>query len=122
MKTTSSADGTQIAFEQWGTGPPLLLVHGMTGNRSNFGLIRPGLQDCFTVVAMDRRGRGDSGDSAGYAIEREIEDVDAVIHALDAPVLLFGHSFGALCALGTAMHSNRLSGLILYEPASKVVE
>jgi pimeloyl-ACP methyl ester carboxylesterase len=65
---------------------------------------------------MDRRGCGASGDSAEYAIEREFEDVAAVVNALDAPVLLFGHSYGAICALEAAMRTDKLSGLVLYEP------
>lgn len=116
VKTVASADGTLIAYDQGGTGPPLVLVHGTTANRSRFQSIRPRLEQQFTVIAMDRRGRGDSGDSAEYTIEREFEDVVAVIDALDAPVVLFGHSYGALCALGAAMQTDRLSGLILYEP------
>jgi pimeloyl-ACP methyl ester carboxylesterase len=64
---------------------------------------------------MDRRGRGGSGDSTDYAIEREFEDVATVVNALDAPVLLFGHSFGAVCALEAAMRTDKLAGLVLYE-------
>ena len=117
MRTVSSADGTLIAYDLDGTGPPIVLVHGMTGSRStSFAGLRPCLQDHLTVVPMDRRGRGDSGDRPDYAIEREFEDVLAVVNALDAPVLLFGHSFGAVCALGAAMQSDRVIGLILYEP------
>ena len=116
MRTIASTDGTLIAYDQDGTGPPIVLVHGMTGNRSSFALVRPGLQDELTVVAMDRRGRGDSGDNPDYTIEREFEDVASVVNALEAPVLLFGHSFGAVCALGAAMQSERLAGLMLYEP------
>ena len=116
MKTVASADGTLIAYDQDGTGPSLVLVHGTTGSRSSFVLMQPGLQSQLTVVAMDRRGRGDSGDAPDYAVEREFEDVAAVVNALEPPVLLFGHSFGGLCALGAAMQSDRLAGLILYEP------
>ena len=116
METIASADGTLIAFEQGGTGPTLVVVHGMTGNRTNFGLVRPYLQADLTVATMDRRGRGDSGDSADYTIEREYEDIIAVTDALDPPRLLYGHSFGAVCALGAAMQSDSISGLILYEP------
>jgi pimeloyl-ACP methyl ester carboxylesterase len=117
LKTVSSADGTLIAYDLDGTGLPIVLVHGMTGSRSSsFAGLRPRLQDDLTVVPMDRRGRGDSGDRPDYAIEREFEDVLAVVNTLGAPVLLFGHSFGAVCALGAAMQSDRVAGLILYEP------
>ena len=117
MKTVSSADGTLIAYDQYGAGPPIVLVHGMTGSRStSFVGLRPRLQDDLTVVPMDRRGRGGSGDGPDYAIEREFEDVLAVVNTLGAPVLLFGHSFGAVCALGAATQSDKVDGLILYEP------
>jgi pimeloyl-ACP methyl ester carboxylesterase len=117
LQTVLSADGTVIAYDQDGTGPSLLLVHGTTGNRtSSFAAIRPFLGDSLTVMAMDRRGRGDSGDGPAYAIEREFEDVLAVVDALRAPVWLFGHSFGAQCALGAALQSDKLAGLMLYEP------
>lgn len=116
MKTVTSADGTLIAYEQGGAGPHLVLVHGTTANRTRWASVRPQLEEHFTVTAMDRRGCGDSGDSAEYAIEREFEDVVAVANAVGAPVLLFGHSYGALCALGAAMQTDKLRGLILYEP------
>jgi len=64
---------------------------------------------------MDRRGRGDSGDRPEYAIEREFEDVATVVNSLDAPVLLLGHSIGAVCALEAAMRTDMLAGLVLYE-------
>ena len=116
METIASADGTSIAFERAGTGPPLVVVHGMTGNRRGFDSVRPFLHADLTVATMDRRGRGDSGDSPDYTIEREYEDIIAVTNALRPPLLLYGHSFGAVCALGAAMQSDSISGLILYEP------
>ncbi|MCI0430660.1 MAG: alpha/beta hydrolase [Rhodospirillales bacterium] len=117
MKAVASADGTLIAYEQGGTGPNLVLVHGNVASRARWASIRPRFEEHFTVTAMDRRGRGESGDGPAYSIEREFEDVAAVVDALDAPVLLFGHSYGALCALGAAMQAKKLAGLILYEPA-----
>jgi pimeloyl-ACP methyl ester carboxylesterase len=116
LETIASADGTSIAFERGGMGPVLVAVHGTTGNRTNLELVRPFLQADLTVVTVDRRGRGDSGDSPDYTIEREYEDVVAVTNALDPPRLLYGHSFGAICALGAAMQSDSISGLVLYEP------
>ena len=116
VKTVASVDGTPIAYEQGGSGPHLVLVHGTTANRTRWTSIRPRFEAHFTVTAMDRRGRGGSGDTPEYAIEREFEDVVAVVNALGAPALLFGHSYGALCALGAAMQTDRLRGLILYEP------
>lgn len=116
MQTVASADGTLIAYDQGGSGPSLVLVHGTTADRTRWASVRPQLEEHFTVTCMDRRGRGDSGDSEAYAIEREFEDVAAVVAAVAAPVLLFGHSYGALCALGAALQAAELSGLILYEP------
>lgn len=114
VKTVTSADGTPIAFEQRGSGPHLLLVHGTATIRAPWA---PIFEDHFTVTSMDRRGRGDSGDGPVYSVEREFEDIAALVEALEAPVLLFGHSFGGLCALGAAMHTDKLAGLALYEPS-----
>lgn len=116
MQYATSKDGTRIAYEQGGSGPHLLLVHGSVLNRARWTTIRPHLERHFTVSAMDRRGYGESGDQADYVLAREFEDIVAVVDALGSPVLLFGHSFGALCALEAAMQIERLSGLVLYEP------
>src|SRR5262245_5969258 len=110
-----SRDGTLIACEQGGRGPHLVLVHGTSANSLRWEEVRPRLEEHFTVTRIDRRGRGGSGDSAEYAIEREFEDVATVVNALEAPVLLFGHSFGAVCALEAAMRTEKLAGLMLYE-------
>src|SRR5262245_26697081 len=110
-----SRDGTLIACEQGGRGPHLVLVHGTSATSLRWEAVRSRLEEHFAVTRMDRRGRGDSGDSTEYAIEREFEDVAAVVNGLDAPVLLFGHSFGAVCALEAAMRTDKLAGLVLYE-------
>jgi pimeloyl-ACP methyl ester carboxylesterase len=115
MKIVASRDGTLIACEQGGRGPHLVLVHGTSSNSSRWEAVRPRLEEHFTVARMDRRGRGGSGDSTEYAIEREFEDVATVVNALDGPILLFGHSFGAVCALEAAMRTDKLAGLVLYE-------
>jgi pimeloyl-ACP methyl ester carboxylesterase len=117
MKTVASVDGTLIAYEQGGSGPHLVLVHGSVLGRARWATIRPRFEKHFTVTAMDRRGFGDSGDGSDYAIEREFEDVVSVVNALDGPALLFGHSFGAICALEAAMRTENLAGLVLYEPS-----
>jgi pimeloyl-ACP methyl ester carboxylesterase len=116
MKTIAGAGGVPIACEVGGRGPNLVLVHGAAAFRGRWAPVRPALEAHFTVTAIDRRGRGDSGDGADYAIEREFDDVAAVVAAFAPPVLLFGHSFGAVCALEAAMRTDRLAGLILYEP------
>jgi pimeloyl-ACP methyl ester carboxylesterase len=115
MKIVASRDGMLIACEQGGRGPHLVLVHGTSSNSLRWEAVRPRLEEHFTVTRMDRRGRGGSGDSTEYTIEREFEDVATVVDALDAPVLLFGHSFGAVCALEAAMRTDKLAGLVLYE-------
>lgn len=118
MEMVTSADGTEIAFERSGGGIPLLLVHGTSASAKRWGNIRPLLERHFTVIAMDRRGRGKSGDiapGASYAIEREYEDVATVIAAVGEPVILFGHSYGGLASLGASTLADRLAALIIYE-------
>jgi pimeloyl-ACP methyl ester carboxylesterase len=78
-----------------------------------------------TVYAMDRRGRGDSGDAEGYSIEREFEDVAAVVDAVaeqtGEPITVFGHSYGAVCALEAARLTANIRTLVLYEPPAEPV-
>jgi pimeloyl-ACP methyl ester carboxylesterase len=116
-----SADGTSIAVFSAGTGPPLVLVHGASADHTTFRVLGPLLAPMFTTHAVDRRGRGASGDTAPYAIEREFEDVAAVAVALarDAggPVDVFGHSYGGRCALGAALLSPDIGRVISYEGA-----
>ena len=116
MLTATSADGQQIAYWRQGSGPPLLLVHGALSDRTAWILIQPLLAEHFTVFAMNRRGREGSGEPAPHAIEREFEDIVAVIDAIGEPVHLLGHSGGALCALGAVLLTDRLRSLTLYEP------
>lgn len=117
VETAMSKDGTQIGWARRGDGPPLVLVHGTTADRTRWKPVLPALEQRFTVYAVDRRGRGASGDAAGYAIEREYEDIAAVVNAIDAPVNLLGHSYGARCALGGALLTENVRSLILYEPS-----
>ncbi|MBI2822003.1 MAG: MTH1187 family thiamine-binding protein [Acidobacteria bacterium] len=114
---TRSADGTLIAWSRRGEGPPLVLIHGTDGDGSRWVPVTPALARRFTLVALDRRGRGASGDAAGYSLKREVDDVAAVIDAAGPPVVLLGHSFGAICALeAAARRASAVSHLILYEP------
>ncbi len=116
--SVTSADGVRIAASRSGSGPPLVLVHGTSVEHFSFRLVEPLLSQHFTVYAVDRRGRGKSGDSAdGYAIEQEFADIAAVVDSLSEPVALLGHSYGATVALGTAPLTENLGRLILYEPA-----
>jgi pimeloyl-ACP methyl ester carboxylesterase len=119
MKTTLSTDGTTIAFTQSGSGPPLVLVHGGLGDHTRWDTLRPHLEPHVTVYAMDRRGRGGSGDSPHYTIEREYEDVAAVIDAVTkisgTNVDVYCSSFGGICTLGAATLTSNIRKLALYE-------
>lgn len=119
MENVTSVDGTPIAFERTGSGPPLVLVHGMAGNHTRWELfdVRSQLAEHTTVYAMDRRGHGESGDAEEYALEREFEDVAAVADAIDEPVNLLGHSHGGLCVIEAALRTDNLRSLTVYEPA-----
>ena len=116
METLRSPDGTALAYSREGRGPSLVLVHGTNNDHSIWASVLPALRARFTVYALDRRGRGRSGDGEAYSIEREYEDVATLVDAVPGPVLLVGHSFGALCALGAALLVRNLGKLVLYEP------
>ncbi len=116
MERTTSPDGIAIACWRSGEGPPLLLVHGGVSDHTRWKPVLHGFERKFTVYAMDRRGRGGSGDAWSYAIEREFEDVAAVVDGIGEPVNLLGHSFGAVCALGAAHLTPNIRALVLYEP------
>ncbi|MEX2225745.1 MAG: alpha/beta hydrolase [Dehalococcoidia bacterium] len=117
MDYVTSADGTRIAFERSGDGPPLVLVHGSINDRRAWSLAVPAFAEHFSVYAMDRRGRGESGEPGEHQFACQIEDVAAVIGAAGAPVDLVGHSYGAHCALGAAaMAPASIKHLVLYEP------
>jgi pimeloyl-ACP methyl ester carboxylesterase len=117
MEEVFSRDGTPIAYECSGSGPPLVLVHGTTANHERWRPIQGPLERHFTLYAIDRRGYGGSGDAEPYAIEREFEDIAALVDAIGEPVNLLGHSYGALCALGATLLTSNLRKLVLYEPA-----
>jgi pimeloyl-ACP methyl ester carboxylesterase len=112
----TSRDGTRIACFVSGIGPPLVLVHGTSGTHAAFDLMLPHLAEKFTLIAVDRRGCGTSSDAPGpYSIEREFEDVAAVVDSLGERVSLFGHSYGGLVAIGAAPLAPSLAKLVLYE-------
>jgi pimeloyl-ACP methyl ester carboxylesterase len=114
-----SRDGTQIAVFVGGSGPPLVLVHGTTADHTTWRTVAPLLAASHSVAALDRRGRGRSGDTPPYEIAREEEDVVAVAEwAADGrghPVLVLGHSFGGRCALGACLRTDAIDRLIVYE-------
>ena len=116
MHTVLSRDRTRIAFSRTGAGPPLLLIHGATADHTTtWKLVLPQLERRFTTYAMDRRGRGGSTDAPAYALQREAEDVAAVVDSVGRPVNVLGHSFGALCAIEAALLTPNVRRLILYE-------
>ena len=114
-------DGTTIAVWVLGEGPPLVLVHGSLQDHSISAALVAELRAGMTTFAMDRRGFGASGDGADYAIEREFEDVAAVVDTVaarvNAPVGVWGHSYGAGLAMGGAALTKDVSHLVLYEPS-----
>ena len=116
-----SADGTSLAVWAEGTGPALVLVHGSASDHTTLAPLVDEARKEMTTFSMDRRGFGASGDTPGYAIERDFEDVVAVVDAVAArtggPVALFGHSYGANCAMGGAALTNHVHHLVLYEPS-----
>ena len=116
----TSKDGTPIAYWQSGQGSPLVLVHGTAADHGRWAPVLPAFERHFTACVVDRRGRGGSGDSDHYAIEREFEDIAAVVNSLGEPVNLLGHSYGALCALEAALLTAHVRKLVLYEPGIEV--
>jgi pimeloyl-ACP methyl ester carboxylesterase len=114
--TVISRDQTPIACELRGHGPPLLMVHGSAVDHTRWGRVVHALADRFTLHMMDRRGRGRSGDGPVYAIEREFEDVAAVLEAIAQPACVLAHSYGAICALEAARRTTRIVRMALYEP------
>jgi pimeloyl-ACP methyl ester carboxylesterase len=117
---TTSIDGTTIAYQRSGGGTPLVLVHGTAADHRRWAPVLPAFEQQFTVCAVDRRGRGGSGDAAAYAAEQEFDDIAAVVNSLGEPVHLLGHSYGALCALEAALRTSAVRTLTLYEPGIEV--
>jgi len=116
MNRTTSRDGTTIAFDRYGDGPPVVVVGGQLCDRA---LTRPTAEELarhFTVFNYDRRGRGDSGDTAPYAIEREIEDLEALIAEAGGTASVYAHSSGAGLALHAAAAGLPIMRLVLHEP------
>ena len=122
MKTITSKDGTTIAFDQSGQGPALILVGGMFEQRAldtetaQLAAL-PLLTQHFTVIHYDRRGRGDSSDTQPYSVEREIEDIEALIDEAGGSAFLFGMSSGAALAFEAALAlGGKVKKLAMYEP------
>jgi pimeloyl-ACP methyl ester carboxylesterase len=115
MRTARSADGTKIAFDQTGEGPPVILVVGAFNTRSTGEPLARALESQFTVLNYDRRGRGESGDVQPYAVEREVEDLDALIREAGGAARVFGYSSGGILALEAAARGLNITKLALYD-------
>jgi pimeloyl-ACP methyl ester carboxylesterase len=116
MNIVRSKDGTSIAFDRSGIGPALILVGGAMSDRTGAATVSSLLASRFTVFAYDRRGRGDSGDTPPYAVEREVEDLDALIGEAGGSAFVMGGSSGAVLALDAAARGLAITELVLYEP------
>jgi len=112
----TSADGTQIAFDRFGQGSPVVVVSGIFCDRQTTQELAEQLAQQFSVINYDRRGRGDSGDTAPYAVEREVEDLGALIAEAGGTASVYGHSSGAGLALNAAASGLPITRLVLHEP------
>ena len=116
MKTIFSKDGTPIVFDQSGQGAAIILVTGALTTRADWTSLAASLAQYFSVFVYDRRGRGESGDTAPYAVEREIEDLEAMITEAGGSAFVFGHSSGAVLALEAACKLGKsIEKLAIYE-------
>jgi pimeloyl-ACP methyl ester carboxylesterase len=115
-----SRDGTEIAYERFGDGSPVILVVGAFNDRTTGAPLAEFLAPDFTVFTYDRRGRGDSGDNAPYSVQREIEDLDALIGTAGGSAAVFGFSSGAVLALKAVAHGLAITRLVLYDAPFEV--
>ena len=118
MNTVTSADGTTIAYDRIGSGPPVVIVDGALCHRE-FGPSRKlaeALSEHFAVYIYDRRGRGGSTDTAPYAVQREVEDIEALIRETGGPACLYAASSGAPLALEAASQLSAVGRVAVYEP------
>lgn len=113
-----AADGTPVSYDEYGSGPPLVLVHGaFSDHDTNWELVRERFAERFRVRAIARRGRGATPATVGHALEDEARDVAALLASLGEPAFLLGHSYGAQTALAAAaLVPECVRGLVLYEP------
>ena len=118
MRHVTSPDGTTVSYDAYGSGPPLVLVHGAFSTHvTNWELVKPYLERRFSVYAIARRGRGETDATAEHGLEDEAGDAAAVIGAIGEPVSLLGHSYGAHTALAAAaLAPGAVRRLVLYEP------
>lgn len=120
MEKIESKDGTVIAFDQLGAGPPIIVVAGASCDRAIDAPIAEALAQSFTVLNYDRRGRGDSGDTLPYAVAREVEDIQALLGAAGGTASVLGLSSGAALAAEAAASGLPIDSLIMWEPPFSV--
>lgn len=113
---TTSADGTRIAYDRVGGGPTIVVVGGALCARTTTRPLAEALAVRFTVFNYDRRGRGDSGDTAPYAVDREIEDLQALLREAGDTAAVYGHSSGAALVVRAAAHGSAIAAAVLHEP------
>ena len=117
----TASDGVPLAVWVDGSGPPLVLVHGSLQDHSANRTLVDELIGDFTTCSIDRRGFGASGDASSWSLDRDVEDlatvVDHIATEMGEPVSVWGHSFGANVAMGTAAHTADVAALVLYEPS-----
>ena len=118
MQNVLSSTGATVSYDKYGSGPPLVLVHGgFSDHQTNWELVKPLFESRLTVYALARRGRGETDATEGHRLEDEGLDVLALIQAVGEPVFLLGHSYGAQVALAAASQvPDRVRKLVLYEP------
>jgi pimeloyl-ACP methyl ester carboxylesterase len=108
MQRLTSPAGATVSYDQYGRGPPLVLVHGsFSDHKTNWKFVKPLFETQFTVYAIARRGRGETDATQGHSLEDESSDVVAVIQSIGEPVFLLGHSYGAQTALAAATNVPR---------------
>jgi pimeloyl-ACP methyl ester carboxylesterase len=119
MQRIPSPAGATVSYDKYGSGPPLVLVHGaFSDHKTNWEFVKPLFEKQFTVYAIARRGRGETDGTEGHSLEDESRDIVAVIQSIGEPVFLLGHSYGAQTALAAASKvPDRVRKLVLYEPA-----
>ncbi len=115
-RTATSVDGVELSVRQTGNGDPLVLVHGSLDGIGAFSLVELRLAEEYSVWVYDRRGRGGSGDSSEYALDREVDDLSAVITASGGVPHVVAHSYGAVIALQARLGGVPMRSLVVYEP------
>jgi pimeloyl-ACP methyl ester carboxylesterase len=118
MERITTPSGATVSYDTYGSGPPLVLVHGgFSDHDTNWQEVKPLLRDRFTVYAVARRGRGVTSATRGHTVAEEAADVAAVLRQVGEPAFLLGHSYGAVCALeAAALYPAGVRKLVLYEP------